>query len=52
MKFGGFDCACSVCGEVVPLMPTITCPDCGAIFCEDCAPDGEIPEHDCEEVFE
>lgn len=27
------------------------CPDCGAYFCEECAVDGEVPTHNCEEDY-
>ncbi len=39
--------ACYNCGKTIEI-PAATCPDCGTFFCSDCAPDGKIPDHDCD----
>ena len=48
VRFCGLSCA--LCRE--PLETTclaLECPDCGAIFCEECATDGFFETHECED---
>lgn len=44
-------CCCSVCGiDLFPESMVEVCPDCGAIFCEDCA--DELDIHVCEDEYQ
>ena len=43
-------CACAGCGKPLERNKSLVviCPDCGAMFCEDCATNGTFDDHDCE----
>ena len=44
----GFECA--NCGKPLkPGDPHLDCPDCAAIFCEDCVRDGTFENHRCDD---
>ena len=50
VKVGINGCGCAVCGKkLLPDDLIINCPDCGAIICQECADEGALESHDCEE---
>lgn len=51
-KVGTNGCGCAVCGKrLFPDDLIVNCPDCGAIICQECADDGALESHECEEEW-
>ena len=45
--------SCAACGKSLkPETLALDCPDCAAIFCEDCVEDGAFEDHKCEDYEE